>query len=339
MKYRMIVAGCCWLAQASAAFAQGWITLNNASLYPAFLQNAKDGSTVPVPTSVSLVYGAFVNGVLVSSQLGWSSTVTPGIIEAPRPYPIFGFSGGETVSMQIRGWAAEYGRDWEAARAAGAAFGETDIRPVTLAFGDPATVIWQMSTSSHPARFRPLIVVSGGLAIRDITVAEGSNGVAQAVFQVTLGGACPDTVTVDFATQDGTAVAGQDYEPVSGTLEFPPGVTSRSISVQLKPDAAPEADETFSVVLSRAVNAGIRKATGLATITEARVAEIRLDTALVVHTVAGRHYSLERSADFVTWLPVSGAEDFVGIGGPMTVYDKGTGCAGVHYYRTRLLSP
>jgi hypothetical protein len=48
---------------------------------------------------------------------------------------------------------------------------------------------------------------------------------------VTRSGATDTTATVHFATSDGTAVAGQDYTPVMGTLVFMPGVTEQSFSV------------------------------------------------------------------------------------------------------------
>lgn len=326
-----------WALTASMAQAQGWIQFINSPFSYVFLQNAKDGTTVRLPTDRPMVYGVFVDGQLTSGPLGTSSTAIPGIIVAPNPYPVFGFNPGDTVSMQIRGWSAEYGRDWQAAQAAGAAYGETDVRSVLLSV-QPGTVIWQGATSTNASRFHSIVIVNGGLAIPDITVAEGSNGVAQALFTVNLVGPCPDLVTVDYATQDGTALAGQDYEPVSGTLEFAPGETAKTIVVRLMPDVPVEDDETFSVVLTRPVNAGLRKATGTAVVTEARVEAIRVDTAIVIHTVAGRRYSVERSSDFVNWSPVVGAENVAGTGGSMTIYDRGSGCVGAHYYRTRLLA-
>jgi Ca2+-binding RTX toxin-like protein len=57
-------------------------------------------------------------------------------------------------------------------------------------------------------------------------------------------------VTVDYATVDGTAKAGKDYQATGGTLRFAPGETEKQVIVALLDDAAPESDETFSLTLS-----------------------------------------------------------------------------------------
>ena len=176
------------------------------------------------------------------------------------------------------------------------------------------------------------------MTVGDITVAEGSNGVENAVFTVKLSGPKTNAVTVDFATQDGSAVAGEDYIATNGTLVFAPGETSKTIAVTVTADAPPESDELFSVVLSNPLNSTLRKGSATCLITEARITEIRIDTAIVFHTVAGRHYAVEKTTDLVTWETIPGSENVVGVGGTMTVYDKRIGCAaGFRLYRTRLL--
>ena len=56
-------------------------------------------------------------------------------------------------------------------------------------------------------------------------------------------------VTMDYYTQDYTAVAGEDYVAASGTLTFAPGETSKTIAVALIADTTPEPDEMFWVGL------------------------------------------------------------------------------------------
>lgn len=89
-------------------------------------------------------------------------------------------------------------------------------------------------------------------------------------FTVTLNRASTDTVTVDFASSDGTAVAGADYTAVSGTLTFAPGETSKSITVSTTDDALYEGatDETLVVTLANGTNGTITTATGAASITD-----------------------------------------------------------------------
>merc|ERR1711937_161296 len=58
-----------------------------------------------------------------------------------------------------------------------------------------------------------------------------------------------DKVQVDYNTRDGTVKAKEDYEPVSSTLEFLPGETTKIISVKIIDDTTYEDDEGFYVDL------------------------------------------------------------------------------------------
>lgn len=104
------------------------------------------------------------------------------------------------------------------------------------------------------------------LSIDHATVAENAGN---AGFTVTLAPASTETVVVDYATADGTAVAGQDYTAASGTLTFAPGQTSQTVVVPILDDAQSEADETFTVTLGNAAHAtllpGGSEATGTIT--------------------------------------------------------------------------
>ncbi len=63
------------------------------------------------------------------------------------------------------------------------------------------------------------------------------------------------TVHADLHTVDGTALAGVDYQPISLTLTFPPGVLTQTVDIPLVNDNALENGETFQVVLSNPINA------------------------------------------------------------------------------------
>jgi hypothetical protein len=95
------------------------------------------------------------------------------------------------------------------------------------------------------------------LQIRDVTVTEGNTGTVAAVFTVTLSAASDQDVTVRYATANGTATAGSDYQARSGTLSIPAGQTTGTISVPVIGDRLPEPNETFAVNLSGATNATI----------------------------------------------------------------------------------
>src|SRR5262249_39726190 len=85
---------------------------------------------------------------------------------------------------------------------------------------------------------------------------------------VHLFAASADTVTVDYATANGSATAGSDYQAASGTLTFVPGQTSATITVPVNGDLLAEPNETFVVNLSNAINAAIGDPQGIATIAD-----------------------------------------------------------------------
>ena len=73
--------------------------------------------------------------------------------------------------------------------------------------------------------------------------------VGLATITVVRQGGSSGTLTVDFATADGTAIAGQDYTTTSGTLTFNGGETVKTFQIPITDDAPTEVDETFTVTL------------------------------------------------------------------------------------------
>ena len=104
------------------------------------------------------------------------------------------------------------------------------------------------------------------LSVNDVSVTEGDTGTVNATFTVALSAAAAQTVTVQYATADGTAVAGADYTASSGTVTFPPGTVSQPVSVPVLGDLLDEDDETFTVNLSNPTNATIADSQGVGTI-------------------------------------------------------------------------
>jgi hypothetical protein len=97
-------------------------------------------------------------------------------------------------------------------------------------------------------------VAASTLSISDASADEGNAGMKPFVFTVTLYPAQPLETRVDYATVDGTATVGSDYQATSGTLSFAPGETSKTITVNVIGDTTVEPDEVFYVDLSNAVN-------------------------------------------------------------------------------------
>src|SRR5690606_32670401 len=131
------------------------------------------------------------------------------------------------------------------------------------------------------------------LSINDVTVDEAAG---TATFTVTLSAASGQTVTVNYATADDTATAGQDYTAAAGSLTFTPGQTTQTITVPITNDNIFEASENFNVVLSGATNAVISDATGVGSITDN-------DAAPTISTVSGA--SVTEGGDLVHTVTLS----------------------------------
>ena len=102
------------------------------------------------------------------------------------------------------------------------------------------------------------------LSVDDAQVHEGFNAVVP--FAVTLNRPALETVTVDYVTSDGTAVAGEDYTVASGTLTLAAGETEKTVSVAVLDDTHDERTETLSLTLSNASGASIEDGSATGTI-------------------------------------------------------------------------
>ena len=76
-------------------------------------------------------------------------------------------------------------------------------------------------------------------------------------FTVSLSRAASGEVTVDYATRDGTAKAGEDYTFMRGTLRFAAGELEKTVPVPILDDALDEGEETFTLKLMNARGAAI----------------------------------------------------------------------------------
>jgi len=104
------------------------------------------------------------------------------------------------------------------------------------------------------------------LAVADASVLEGNRGNSQLQFTVSRSGSGEGTVSVDYRTVAGTALAKSDYTAASGTLTFPPGVWSQTITITVKTDRRREPDETFTVELLNAFGGTVGDAVATGTI-------------------------------------------------------------------------
>ena len=120
----------------------------------------------------------------------------------------------------------------------------------------------------------PSQAATPALTISNRKVVEGNSGQVAAVFAIKLSAASGSTVTVAYATKNGTAKAPGDYVAASGTVSFPAGTVVRRRTIQVNGDTLDEDNERFQVRLSAPTNATIADGIGSGTIVDDDCTEI-----------------------------------------------------------------
>ncbi len=93
--------------------------------------------------------------------------------------------------------------------------------------------------------------LSPGISINDLSISsEGDSGTQDATFTISLSETSTESVHVSYTTANGSATADADYTPVSGTLVFPVGTTTRSVIVSVLGDLTIEETETVLLLLA-----------------------------------------------------------------------------------------
>jgi uncharacterized repeat protein (TIGR01451 family) len=114
-----------------------------------------------------------------------------------------------------------------------------------------------------------------------------NEGAGTATITVTLSAVSGLTITVDYATGNGTATAGEDYVSTGGTLTFFPGVTHQVFGVNIVDDANEEQNETIHLALGNPTNASLGTPNSATlTILERRIRRVYLPVVLHNYTRA-----------------------------------------------------
>jgi photosystem II stability/assembly factor-like uncharacterized protein len=103
-------------------------------------------------------------------------------------------------------------------------------------------------------------------------------------------GGSKGNLTVEYATTNATAIAGQDYTSTSGSLTFSGGETSKTFQIPILDDATTEPDETFTVALLNASSLEALGAPSILTVTvqdRTTVPALSMTNASVVEGDAG----------------------------------------------------
>ena len=184
-----------------------------------------------------------------------------------------------TVDYAQTGGTATSGSDYTAIPASTLTFAATETsKTITVSVtGDTAnegneTVVVTLSNAAGGAGISTATgtgtITDNELAfsIDSPSVAEGDSGSVNLVFTVTLSSSVSTTQTVDYARTGGTATSGTDYTAVAGgTLTFPSGTATRTITVSVTGDTVNEGNETVVITLSNATTS-IATASGTGTI-------------------------------------------------------------------------
>ena len=142
-----------------------------------------------------------------------------------------------------------------------------DAVTVTLEGGSACSSAAEVCTADGRSLAAALMLTVPGPLALAVADAEAREGVDPAVvFTVSLTRASTRSVTVDYATTDGTASAGEDYTATSGTLTFEAGTVEQTVSVPVLDDASDEGEETFTLTLSNPTGAVLADAEATGTI-------------------------------------------------------------------------
>lgn len=168
---------------------------------------------------------------------------------------------------------------------------------------------------------------AASLSIADVSMEEGTSGTSTVfTFTVTLNGGTGDAFTVDYATSDVSAVAGDDYTATNGRLTFSGAdQETQTFTVEVNADSAIEPDEDFLVTLSNIIPTGpvitLAKAEATGTIVnDDRLAVNLAVSESSVSEVSGTVVTLTASVD----TPVVGNQS-------VEVQVSGTGITGSDY--------
>ena len=217
--------------------------------------------------------------LLYTSEDGIAWTSQPAPFDAFEFFDDLAYANGVFVAVGGRIWTSPDGINWtlrldydSAFRVfSGVAFG--DGRFVALnefgrIFVSPDGESWEehpagTSFAQHGIAFSEdlnrFVVVGESIILRtddpvlNFTPAsyEVTEGTLTKILTVTRMGSLGPAVSVDYATSDGTAVAGQDYTAKTASLTIAAGSPTATISIPILNDAFDEApEETFTVSLS-----------------------------------------------------------------------------------------
>ena len=132
--------------------------------------------------------------------------------------------------------------------------------------------------------------------------------------------------SVDFATSDGTAVAGTDYLPASGTINFSAGQLSATFTVQVLDNPVPNTDKTVNLTLSNP-----QGTVTLGYLTNAVLTIVDDETRAIVSTAGEFNFSswVDSAGTGLSYVTTMNESDFNPFCYPLYFIDRGRSALGV----------
>ena len=195
-----------------------------------------------------------LNGIITGLMDGLGGDLSPDVWTEDgtqfRAEQLYYFSGSSELAFYLSAWPPDSGQLTLHLDDLQLRLSDVEgTHMFTWTVDDPGWVSGQ-TVVVKLVREDPDAVVSAGpgISVADAQVQEAEG--AALAFGVTLAEAQSSAVSVRYATADGTAVAGADYEAVSGAIRFEAGETAKTVSVAVLNDVHNEGSETLTLALS-----------------------------------------------------------------------------------------
>jgi ELWxxDGT repeat protein len=170
-------------------------------------------------------------------------------------------------------WAADPATGAELWRTDGTSAGTVALPEIVPGPGSPAggllfpagrRVYFRADDGVHGPELWALELEAGAVAVDDAgAVTEGDDTNGTVTFTVRLESAAPQTVLVSYTTVAGTAHAGSDFVPRSGTLTFAPGAREAFVEVSVVSDESSERAESFGLAVTTTSGAPVADGRGI----------------------------------------------------------------------------
>jgi sugar lactone lactonase YvrE len=234
----------------------------NGNLYVDSLDGADNGETVPTTANLGVLEYNGTTGAFVTTFVGSGANG----VQSPR-----GLAFDQDGRLYVADWGTSSIERFDSQ-------GDFIDDVVTPGAGSASSLL----------PFGMVFNTQGALLVSNDTgnsLVQYNSGVV-----VTLSAASPSPVTVQYATSDGTALAGTDYTAQTGTVTFAPGQTSRLIPLVTLYDATPPANDSFNVSLSNPSGATIANGNAVVTITPPTLPQLTVGNTSAIEGDPTAHY-------------------------------------------------